>query len=270
MIYKTLPIQVENYEATLTVYALDNFEEFSSNRIRPTIVICPGGGYHFTSKREGEAIAIQMNAAGIQAFVLEYSCAPAEYPIALLQLGKAIKTIREHANEWHVDTNRIVVAGFSAGGHLAAHFSENWAKDWVSERLQTTKEWIRPNGCLLSYPVITAGEYAHRGSMINLLGNQYSDEMLEVVSLEKHINQDMPPVFLWHTFTDETVPLENSLLFVQALRKKNISTEFHLYPSGTHGLSLATKETDAGAGYSLSPICEGWIHLATDWIHRLS
>lgn len=269
MIHKTISITANEQTASLSVYALDNFDEFSAGRVRPAVIICPGGGYRFTSKREGEPIAIQMMAAGIQAFVLEYSVAPAEYPTALLQLATAVKTVREHANEWHVDPNRILVAGFSAGGHLAAHLSVEWAKDWISKALHTTKEMIRPNGCILSYPVISSGPFAHQDSFMALLGTQYSDEMLEKVSLEKQVTADMPPVFIWHTFTDETVPTENSLLFVQALREQKISTEFHLYPVGTHGLSLATAETDAGAGYSISPVCTGWVKLATDWIYRL-
>ena len=269
MIHTTLPITVNEHTATLSVYALDNFTEFSAGRVRPAVVVCPGGGYRFTSKREGEPIAIQLNAAGIQAFVLEYSCAPAEYPTALMQLASAVKMVREHADEWHVDPNKIIVAGSSAGGHLAANLGVEWAKDWLSERLHTTKEMIRPNGCLLSYPVITSGPFAHRDSFTAVLGTQYSEEMLEQLSLEKQVNADMPPVFIWHTFTDESVPTENSLLFVQALREKNISTEFHLYPIGTHGLSLATAETDAGAGYSICPACTGWVKLATDCIYRL-
>ena len=269
MIHTTLPITVNDHTATLSVYALDNFTEFSAGRVRPAVIVCPGGGYRFTSKREGEPIAIQMIAAGIQAFVLEYSVAPAEYPIALLQLATAVKTVREHAEEWHVDPNRIIVAGFSAGGHLAGHLATEWSYDWLSESLQTTKEMIQPNGCILSYPVISSGPFAHRDSFTALLGTQYSEEMLEKVSLEKRITSAMPPVFIWHTFTDNAVPAENSLLFVQALREKNISTEFHLYPIGTHGLSLATTETDAGNGYDVCSACTGWVKLATDWIHRL-
>ena len=128
---------------------------------------------------------------------------------------------------------------------------------------------IQPNGCILSYPVISSGPFAHRDSFTALLGTQYSEELLEKVSLEKRVTSDMPPVFIWHTFTDETVPTENSLLFVQALREKHISTEFHLYSIGTHGLSLSTTETDAGTGYNVYPACAGWVKLATDWIHRL-
>lgn len=251
--------------AGLYTYLLDSVTDRSF--LRPAVIICPGGGYCFTSDREAEPIALQMTAKGFHTFVLRYRVAPHEYPAALLDLAESVKYIREHAKEWSLDANKIFVAGFSAGGHLACSLSVFWGKKWLAAQLNTENKLIRPNGCLLAYPVITSGSFAHRDSFQNLLGSQY-EERIEEVSLEKQVNAQMPPVFLWHTFTDPLVSVENSLLLVDALRKYQIPTEFHMYPVGGHGLALATEETMLADGQCFQPECAGWIQLAADWIKR--
>ena len=272
MKHEIIDIKLEGYELTenakLYTYVLDNTPQVDSNRIRPAVIICPGGGYSRTSDREAEPIAIQYLAAGFHAFVLRYHVAPVEYPVALLELAASVKIVREHAKEWNVDPDCIVISGFSAGGHLAGSLGVFWAEDFLSKALHTTKEMLRPNGCVLCYPVITSGEYAHKDSFLRLLGSQY-DALVDKMSLEKQVNENMPPVFLWHTYTDASVPVENSLLLLSSLRKNNISVEFHMYPVGCHGLALANEETKTSDGRCVTPECQGWIHLATDWVRRL-
>ena len=128
-------------------------------------------------------------------------------------------------------------------------------------------EEITPNGQLLCYPVITSGEFAHKGSFAILTGGD--EKLLEALSLEKRVNQGTPPAFIWHTFTDATVPVENSLLFVSALRRHNISTEFHLYPKGQHGLALASPLTAGREGSHMQKECESWTRLARTWMENL-
>lgn len=272
MIHNILDITIENRGLTepakLYTYIIDNTAEINRNRKRPAVIICPGGGYAYTSDREAEPIALQMMAAGYHAFVLRYHTSPHTYPTQLLELAKAVKVVREHADEWNIDEERIVVAGFSAGGHLAASLSVFWTKEWLLKELATTKEMVRPNACLLAYPVVTSGEFAHRGSFINLLGERY-EELLDEVSIEKQVDEATPPMFIWHTYTDQAVPVENSLLLIQALRNYNISTEFHMYPVGVHGLSLATEETKNSDGRGVQPECAGWVELAIRWIKNL-
>ncbi len=269
MLYECVDIISDGEENTtpakLFTYLISDTTD--QKRLRPAVIICPGGGYCFTSDREAEPVALQMIANGISAFVLRYHVAPAKYPTALFDLCESIKYIREHAKEWSIDPNKIFTIGFSAGGHLACCHALFWAHDWLSEKLKTTKEMIRPNGCILSYPVITSGEYAHKDSFIQLLGNQY-EELKDDLSLEKRVNDQTPPMFLWHTYTDSTVPVENSLLLVMALRKHSIPTEFHMYPVGEHGLTLATKETMLADGTGYQPECAGWIDLAIAWLKR--
>ena len=158
--------------------------------------------------------------------------------------------------------------GSSAGGHLAASLGVFWQEKWLWELVEAdSAEEIKPDGMLLCYPVITAGEFAHRGSFDILTGGD--ETLLEKLSLEKSVNSHTPRTFIWHTFADATVPMENSLMFVSALRRHNIPTEFHLYPKGKHGLALASPLTASRDGSHMQKECESWISLARVWIENL-
>lgn len=270
MIHEVVSIQVEGSspDTKLYTYILDNSKDINPNLVRPLILICPGGGYAFTSDREAELLALQFVAKGFHAAVLRYSVAPAVYPTALLELAKSVVYLREHAKEYHIDPDKIVVEGASAGGHLAASYSCFWTKDFISETLKVDKSMFKPNGMMLLYPVITSGEFAHRGSFVNLLGSRY-DELVEVMSLENCVNENTPKAFIWHTFTDGAVPVENSLYLVSSLRKNNIPTEFHMYPVGGHGLSLANELTMDSNGGAIQEECQSWIDLALTWMKHL-
>ena len=283
MIYQEIPVQVEGSlpGAKLTVYIQDYSADMHIQE-RPLILICPGGGYEHVSAREGESIALSFMAMGLHAAVLRYSVAPAKYPVQITELAFAMKYIRSHAKEWHIIEDKIFVQGSSAGGHLAASLGVFWKEEWLWKCVGAeSAEEIRPNGMILSYPVITSGEYAHRGSFDNLLGKGTSVMadaegttpdagkeaiLLEKLSLEKQVTADTPPAFIWHTFTDDTVPVENSLFFVSALKKYGIPTEFHMYVKGVHGLALATEQTASAGGSHMQPECASWTELAHTWI----
>ncbi len=273
MIYKEFSIKEKGSldYAKLTVYAQEPTDSLGISK-RPLVLLCPGGGYAYTSDREAEPMALAFMAKGFNAAILRYSCAPAVYPTALLELGRAVLIIREHADEWEVDKDAIIVEGCSAGGHLAASYACLWKKDFVAQTLiddvsSVAKEKFRPNGLLLCYPVITSGEFAHRGSFENLLGDRY-EELKDEMSLENAVNEDVPKTFIWHTFTDGSVPVENSLLFAMALRRNNINTELHIFPEGGHGLALANKITSTKEWKEIVPSCEPWIDLATTWLEK--
>ncbi len=269
MLHETYPIRVEGSlpDAKLITY-IQEYSPAMKMNIRPLILICPGGGYGYTSDREAESMALQFLAMGYHAAVLRYSCAPAQYPTALLELAYSMKLIRKHAKEWNIAEDKIVVQGCSAGGHLAASFGMFWREEFIAEALNIEdKEILRPNGMVLCYPVITSGEYAHRGSFNNLLGDRA--ELLEKMSLEKQVNENTPKAFIWHTFEDGSVPVENSLLLVSAMRKVGIPVEFHLYPHGGHGLGLATKLTETEDGRAVQPECASWLGLAHTWLENL-
>lgn len=272
MIHQIYPLQVEGSlpYARLAVYIQEHSDALAIDK-RPLILICPGGGYERTSDREAEPVALKFLAMGYHAAILRYSCAPAQYPTALLELASAMVLIRDNAEEWRIDSDKIVVQGCSAGGHLAASLGMFWDEDFVAEGIglsDTTHEKLRPNGMILCYPVITSGEFAHRGSFERLLGER-QEELAEKMSLEKQVNSKTPKAFIWHTFTDQSVPVENSLLLVNALRRAGIPTEFHMYPVGAHGLALATHLTETADGRAVQEECSTWIELVKTWLENL-
>ena len=129
---------------------------------------------------------------------------------------------------------------------------------------------IQPNGLLLSYPVITSGTYAHHGSMENLMGTKKSKELEELLSLEHQVGKQVPPVFIWHTLTDQSVPVQNTLMFTEELVKNQVSVEVHIFPEGQHGLSLANEEMQiTETGFGIQKRCQDWITLAGRWVADL-
>lgn len=257
------------YKATLTTYLLDNSPEVDKNRTRSLVIICPGGGYRFVSEREAEPVALQFSAMGFHACILRYSIYPAKFPTAITQLAKTVAYVRGHAKEWNVNSDKILVGGFSAGGHLAASLGTLWHEKFLEDIMQMPKENYKPNGMILCYPVISSGQYAHRDSFTALLQDQY-DELLEKTSLEKQVTRNTPPAFLWHTFEDELVPIENTLLFVSAMNEQKIPFELHIYQRGGHGLSLANEETRGENDHNpCQTECQNWITMAGTWLKKL-
>ena len=187
---------IDGSRAELVGYVIDNSPEMDPDRRRPAILIIPGGGYAIGSDRESEPVALQFLAAGYQAFVQKYSCVPSRYPVALLEMAEAMSMIRGHADEWHVDAGRVAAIGFSAGGHLAANLT-TVSSDAELRDAGYDPAAVRPDALLLCYPVITSGRFAHRGSFDNLLGDGKDDaSLLELLSIEKHVDATMPPVFI--------------------------------------------------------------------------
>lgn len=272
MIHNIYPMQTEGSlpDARLVTYIQDASENMAVDK-RPLILICPGGGYAYTSDREAEPIALSFLAMGYHAAVLHYSCAPARYPVSLLELASAILLIRRNAEEWRVDTHKIIVQGCSAGGHLAACLGMFWDEDFLADAMglkDTEHELLRPDGMILCYPVITSGEFAHRGSFQNLLGDR-EEELGEKLSLEKQVSGKTPEAFIWGTFADGSVPMENSLLLVGAMRRADIPVEYHLFPRGGHGLALANRLTQTSDGRHVQEECAVWVELAGRWLERL-
>lgn len=272
MIHKKIEIIARGMEAVgnLYTYFLDSSIEMRPNEKRPVILMCPGGGYEMTSDREAEPMAMQFLAMGYHVAILRYSVSPARYPVALQQVAESVLYLKNHAEEYHIDPEKIVLQGCSAGGHLAANYGIAWNRPFLTKlmRVENDPERLRVAGLLLCYPVITSGEKAHEESFRNLLGEQY-EEKKEELSLENQVTPDTPPTFLWHTATDETVPVENSLYFFQACLQQGVSAELHIYPVGGHGLSLANEETCRANGIGVQKECQSWIGLAQTWLKKI-
>ena len=244
----------------LEIYLADN-RAVEPERRRALALIFPGGAYAWRSDREAEPVALRMLSLGIQAAVVRYSVAPVRYPKALEEAAEAVAYARAHAEEWFCDPHRIAVMGFSAGGHAAAHIGLKW--------YQTAQgKACRPDAMILCYPVITSGEYAHRESIENLLGDDY-ENLKEEVSLEKFVREDTPPVFLWHTREDGSVPVENSLLLAEALCRQGIAFELHVWHRGGHGLSLSSDQVYPAGDGNIRPECREWIEMAARWLQEI-
>lgn len=204
------------------------------------IVICPGGSYAAWAKHEGQAYAVWFAENGIAAFVLKYRRGTHGYrhPVMLQDAARALRTIRAQAAIWNLDPGRVGIIGSSAGGHLAStlltHFDagDPMAKDPI-DRVSS-----RPDLGILCYPVITMGTNTHIKSRENLLGFTPSHELVDLLSNEKQVTEKTPPCFIWHTYEDKTVKVENSLDFALALREKGVPFELHIYQKGKHGLGL--------------------------------
>ena len=200
-------VGIDGSEARFFGYVADNSEEMEPDRIRPAILILPGGGYAMTSDREAEPVALQFLAKGFAVFVLRYSVQPSRYPVALLEAAEAMRLIRANADQWHVNPAQVAVLGFSAGGHLAANLATS-----------VGDEDIREQG-------------------------------------------GMDP---------DAVPVENTLMLIQACRAAGVSIEAHLVPEGSHGLSLANAETAGNGFYAHIVECvQCWPDLAEAWLRRL-
>ncbi|WDE96632.1 alpha/beta hydrolase [Lentisphaera profundi] len=248
-VYPDLPKRV-----TLTPFALESGEDFAA------VLVLPGGSYSFCSEQEGDPVASWLNSMGISAFVLDYSVAPSRYPQPLNDARRAMQYIRAHAKEFNIDPKRVGVIGFSAGGHLAASLSNLWAEK--NTDLNDALEAIdaRPDLCILSYPVISWGEFAHLGSRENLLGEKPDADLVYKTSLENAVSAKTPASFLWHTAEDEAVPVENSYLYAMALQKAKVAHELHVYPDGAHGVGLGTIDYRRDAHYAQwRQSCEKWL-----------
>jgi len=259
-----------DYNPSLSLYILNTSEEISPDYKRQSVVICPGGGYEFTSDREAEPIALRFMAAGFNAFVLRYSVKTNLYPVQLLEVSAAVAYVRSMGEKWHIDADKIVVCGFSAGGHLAGSLGVFWEESFIKEKLGIKAGQNKPNAMILSYPVITSGEFAHVGSFDYLLGKEASKRAREALSLEKHVSSNTPPTFIWHTMDDATVPVENALLFANALKEKDIPFELHIYNKGVHGLALCDKTTaNMERADHISPHVGTWFNLAVEWLRDI-
>jgi acetyl esterase/lipase len=205
------------------------------------VVVCPGGGYaHLSMDKEGEQIARWLNSIGVTAFVLKYRLGPKyHHPVELGDAQRAIRTVRYKAAEYRLMPDRIGIMGFSAGGHLASTAGTHFDKGNDSAPDPIDRVSSRPDFLVLCYPVITFGQFAHRGSEQMLLGNEPDPKLVESLSNELQVTAQTPPTFLFHTTEDRTVPVENSVMFYSALRKAGVPAEIHIYERGPHGVGLA-------------------------------
>jgi acetyl esterase/lipase len=207
------------------------------------MVICPGGGYGYLSPHEGNDYALWLNQHGVTCFVLKYRLGTHgyHYPTEFEDVQRAMRWVRAHADDYKIDPHRIGIMGSSAGGHLAATILTHFDVGNTNSADPIERQSSRPDLGILCYPVITMGKYAHQGSKRNLLGKNPSPKLVKYLSCELQVKTNTPPCFIWQTFADKTVPVENSLLFAQALLAKHVPFALHIYEKGGHGMGLHDK-----------------------------
>jgi acetyl esterase/lipase len=233
---------------TLTPYLPDptnstGLPRHSNATAGAAMVICPGGGYGMLAPHEGNDYALWLNQHGVTCFVLKYRLGSSGYhhPAMLIDAARAMRWVRAHADDYKIDPHRIGIMGSSAGGHLASTLLTHFDSGDTNASDVIERQSSRPDIGILCYAVISMGEFTHHGSKDNLLGKNPSPELVKLLSNELQVTTNTPPCFIWTTFEDNVVPLENTMLFAEALRKNQVPFDLHIYQKGGHGMGLADK-----------------------------
>ncbi|MHC1682051.1 MAG: alpha/beta hydrolase [Clostridiaceae bacterium] len=298
MLMEKIQLWEDNEYVNLFTYVLNNSQEFRANEKRPAVIICPGGAYLGTSDREAEPVAMRFAAQGYHTFVLRYNTYFTEwvsdfnnlpkgnektrYPGPLFDLAKAMMVIKENADKWFVDSDKISICGFSAGAHLCASMGVHWQDEFLIEKFKVPSETFKPNTVILGYPLL---DYTLMKEKLNESSDEMgkglfkisntavfgtldpSDEELEKLSPANYITLNTPPTFIWHTAEDSLVYVENSLKFALQLTKNKIPYELHVFENGPHGLSLCD-ETTAGEERHINPHAGVWFDIALSWMKK--
>lgn len=232
----------EERNVTLDIYIPHISDEMPNMKVKPAVLVLPGGGYSFCSDREAEPVAFEFMAKGYNVFVLRYSLKEHSlFPTPLNDAISALKMIRENSAKWSTDPQRVAVCGFSAGGHLAAALS--------------TMSDEKPNACILGYPCI-----------LESIGRILAQP---IPSLEKCVTPDTPPTFIVSAADDDLVPIENSLKFAQALTENNVSYEMHIFSKGGHGFSTSTEVVTVDERMEFVKNTRVWIELCLNWLKTI-
>lgn len=265
---------------------------------RPAVIVLPGGGWIGTSPSEGECVALAYLAQGFQAFVLDYSTLKSNpggcaYPQPLLELAESIRLVKTHAQEWHVDPNRIFVLGFSAGGFICASYGNRW--QWLAEQLGCDVEETRVAGTVLCYPAVdpvmlydTIHRMAAAVDLNDITGDQtsvrladferatkmglfgkvdVSEDEIRAVSAYEHLGPDTLPAFIWGTYLDGIIDPRQLYRYGERLCELGISHELHLFETGPHGMSLANEQS-AHVPENVIPNLQAWLPLSLAWMRR--
>ena len=259
---------------------IDTYVANDKTITRDAMLVIPGGGYHgVATVREGEPVALAYFAKGFNAFVLNYRVSGyAEqpeadaYPSQLIDASRAILHIKQNAEKYGIDPERVFAMGFSAGGHLAGSLAVLHSEPEVIAALGCAPGENRPRACVLSYPVVTAMANTHEGSFAHLMRKPFA-EISEAdrrrLSLEEQVDEHSAPLFIWHTAEDKAVPPIGSLLLAAKYIERSIPVSLHVYPYGPHGIALANLFTSGGNPNFVQPEAQGWLDTSVEWLNTL-
>ena len=247
-------------------YRHEQLTELKVCKTRPAILVFPGGGYSFVSKREAEPVALRFFSEGYDTFVLEYDTAPvSHYPVQIQQAAMAMLYLRSNAAKLQIDGSHIAGMGFSAGGHLCGCISFLWNDPAIIKMFgEDVCDLVRLDAAIFAYPVISSDEsIAHRQSFANFCGKNVN---AEEYSLERKVRADAPPCFIWATTTDELVSVENSLQLYISLKKVKVPVELHIFEEGKHGLSICSGEVETFEPDPLRIHVSKWIDMVLEFL----
>jgi acetyl esterase/lipase len=234
------------------------------DRKQMAVIIIPGGGYHhLTYDLGGYQYAKWLNTLGISAFVLNYRL-PTSPDLKQREIGPlqdvqaAVKLIRKNAAQWGISPDQIGVLGTSAGGHLAAMVSDI-SKDYTELKGDWENISTIPNFAILVSPVIDLGEFAHKGSRVNLLGENASAEKIKEYSMQNRVTEKTPPTVLFHAQNDPAVPVINSILYYQAMLQNKVKGALFIFPEGEHNIGITNK----------SELTDNWKKLCANWLKTI-
>lgn len=294
---ETIKLYENRDDVTLTTYVLTNSREMLNGRKRPGVLVCPGGGYLGCSDREAEPVALRFAAMGYHAFVLRYSTyyggafgafptsgalevnPRSVHPGPMRDIGKAFLTLHAHADRWLLDTEKIAICGFSAGGHNCAMYSVYWNRPVITEHFGEPPVVFKPAAAILGYAVCdyrlrfdddadpAAPKLSDAVSIAIFGTTSPSPELLDEVSPVLHVTAHTPPTFLWATAADTVVPVQHTTLMATALAVAGIPFEAHIFEQGQHGLSLANQAT-AGSPLDMEADTAQWAPLAETWLAK--
>lgn len=269
MIFKRIQLDPEREDVYLDVYVADKTKRFT----RKAILVIPGGGYGcICSDREGEPIAMAFMPYGYNAFVLNYSVARTRaFPGQLIEASLAMKHIRDNAEEYGIDPEKVFVTGFSAGGHLCASLGTMWHKKEIYGAIDMPYGYNRPSGIMPIYPVISGIDAGrHFGSFKNLLcTDEPTEEQLRETSIELNVDERAVPAFIMHTSNDQLVHVNNSLLLASAYAAAGKTFELHVYPDAPHGVALGNAITAQGNEKWDNPEIAKWVAQAAAWAENI-
>lgn len=296
MINKIINLRGDNEDVSLTTYVLSDSKEMLNGAKRPAILICPGGAYLSCSDRESEPVAMRFASMGYHAFVLRYSVyqntvdnifemgsslpvrEKSLYPNAMLDIASALACIHEHSEEWLVDTEKIVLCGFSAGAHNASMYATGWNKNEDIRKFDGIR--LKPIAVILGY-TLSDYEYLSRNKPENAFDSKLfeasnlsvfgtmdvPEDMISKFSPCYNVDAETPPMFLWATSEDTLVPAHHSLVMAKSLAENGIPYELHIFEEGQHGLCLAN-QASAHVTSQVLPRVASWIELAESWISK--
>lgn len=269
MIYKKIPLDSQFENVYLETYVADQVGDYTAK----ALLVIPGGGYGCVcADREGEPIALAFLSHGFNCFVLHYSVdGQKHFPGQLIEASLAMQHIKDHAEAYHIDPEKVFAVGFSAGGHLAASLGTLWHLPEIYNATGMPYGYNKPAGIMLIYPVISADEtYGHAGSFQNLLGvEQLTEEQIQMCSIEKNVDERTAPAYLVHTSNDQLVDVRNSLVLGAAFRAAGLPFEMHIYPDAPHGVALGNRITRCWDEKFDNPAIAKWVENAAAWADTL-